>query len=52
MLKVITKQFAQTAIANREKGAFPSQPETNPKGGTSSGSTPDTFRKVNAIVTL
>jgi len=52
MLKLITKQFSQTAIANREKGTFPSQPETNPKGKISSGSTPDTFRKVNAIITL
>ena len=39
-------------MANREKGTFPSQPKTNPKGGTSSDSTPDTFRKVNAIITL
>jgi len=52
MLKAITKQFSQTVIANREKGTFPSQPETTPKGGTSSNSNPITFRKVNAIITL
>jgi len=52
MLKVITEQLSQTVIANREKGTFPSQPDTSPKGGTSFDSTPDTFRKVNAIITL
>ena len=39
-------------MANREKGTFPSQYETNPKGWTSSDFAPDTFRKVNAIITL
>jgi len=39
-------------MANIEKGTFPSKPETNPNGGTSSGSTLDIFRMVNAIITL
>ena len=39
-------------MANRKKGTFPSQSETNPEGETSSDSTPDIFRKVNVIITL
>ena len=52
MLKAITKQLSQFAIVNREKGAFPSQLETNRKGRTSPSSAPDTFQKVNAIIIL
>jgi len=52
ILEAIAQQFSQTAIANKEKGTFPSQPETNPKGGTSFGSTANIFRKINAIITL
>jgi len=39
-------------MANRKKKTFSSQPDTNPRGGTSVGSTPDTFKRVNTIVTL
>ena len=39
-------------MGDREKGTFSCQPETNPKGGTSFDSAPNTFRKVNAIITL
>ena len=31
ILRAITEQFSQLTVANREKGTFPSQPETNPK---------------------
>jgi len=32
IIRAITEQFFQFAMANREKGTFPCQPETNPKG--------------------
>jgi len=52
MLKEIIEQFFQSAMTNKEKRTFPSKPETNPKGRTSSSSIHDTFRKVNATITL
>ena len=52
MLKTITEQFSQSAIGNKEKETFPSQPKTNPKGGTSFSSTSNSFRKINTIITL
>jgi len=52
IIRAITEQFSQSIMANREKGTISSQPETDPKGGTSSDSAPDTFRKVNAFITL
>jgi len=52
MLKSTPKQFSESVRANREKGTFSSQLESNPKFGTSSGSASDIFRKVNAIITL
>jgi len=43
MLKAIIEQLSQSAMANKEKGIFSSQPQINPKGGTSSFSAPNTF---------
>jgi len=52
MRKTLAAQFSQSAMINREKEIFPSQPKTNPKGETPSGSAFNTFKKVNIITTL
>jgi len=39
-------------MSNREKGTFPSQPEANLRGGSSSSFDPNDVRKVNAIILL
>jgi len=50
MMRTMSEQFAQLAMSNREKGTFPSQPETNPRGGSSSSFDPNDVRKVNAVI--
>ena len=54
MMRMITEQFFQLASSSREPGTFPSQPEVNPKGHTSSssGSPSESVRKVNAVISL
>ena len=39
-------------MSNREKGIFPSQPEANPRGGSSPSFDPNDVRKVNALISL
>ena len=51
MMRTMSEQFAQLAMSNREKGTFPSQPEANPRGGSSSSFDPNDVRKV-AITSL
>ena len=52
MMRTMSEQFAQLAMSNREKGTFPSQPEANPRGGSSSSFNPNDVRKVNAVISL
>jgi len=52
MLKAITKQFSQSAVAHREKETFLNQPEAKLKGEISSDFAPESFKKVNATLTL
>jgi len=52
MMRTMSEQFAQLAMSNREKGTFPSQPEANPRGGSSSSFDPNDVRKVNAVISL
>jgi len=39
-------------MSNREKRIFPSQPEANPRGGSSSSFIPNDVRKVNTVMLL
>ena len=54
MKRLITEQFSQLASSSREPGAFPSQPEVNPKGLPSSSGLPpnNNVRKINAVISL
>jgi len=52
MMKTLSEQFAQLAISNREKRVFPSQPEVNPRGSSSSFFDTNDVRKVNAVIAL
>jgi len=55
MMRMMTEHFFQLASSSRESGTFPSQPEVNPKGHTSSSSganTNESMRKVNAVISL
>ena len=52
MMRTMSEQFAQLAMSNRKKGTFPSQPEANPRGGSSSSFDPNDVRKVNAVISL
>jgi len=46
------EQFAQLAMSNREKGTFPSQQETNPRGGVFILFYPNDVRKFNVVISL
>ena len=35
IMRTMSEQFAQLAMSNGEKGTFSSQPEANPRGGSS-----------------
>jgi len=54
MMRMMIEQFFQLASSSREPGTFPSQPEVNPKGHTSSssGDPSELVRKVNAVISL
>ena len=52
MMKTMSEQFAQLAMSNREKGVFPSQPEVNPRGSSSSSFDPNDVQKVNDVISL
>ena len=52
MMKTMSEQFAQFVVSNREKGLFCSQPEVNPREGSSSSFDPNDVQKVNAIISL
>jgi len=51
-MKTMSEQSTQLAMSNREKGVSPSQPEVNPRGGSSSFFDPNDVRKVNAMISL
>ena len=54
MMRLMTEPFSQLTSSSREPGAFPSQPEVNPKGLPSSSGLPpnDNVRKMNAFISL
>jgi len=54
IMRMITEQFFQLASSSRKPGAFPSQPEVNPKGHASSSfdNPKESVRKVNAVISL
>jgi len=52
MMRTMSEQFAQLAMSNREKETFPSRPEANLRGGSSSSFDPNDVRKVNAVISL
>jgi len=55
MMRMMIEQFSQLASSSRELGTFPSQPEVNPKGYTSSSwaaNPNESMRKVNAVISL
>jgi len=52
MMRTMSEQFSQLAMSNWEKGTFPSQPEANPRWGSSSSFDPNDVRKVNAVISL
>jgi len=39
-------------MSNRKKGVFPSQPDVNPRGGSSSSFDPNDIWKINAVISL
>jgi len=51
-MKTMSEQFAKLAVSNREQGVFPSQPEVNSRGGSSSSSDCNDVQNVNAIISL
>jgi len=52
MMRTMSEQFTQLAMSNREKGTFPSEPEANLRGGSSSSFDPNDVRNVNAVISL
>ena len=54
MMRMMTEQFSKLASSSREPGTFPSHPEVNPKGHTSSssGNPSESVRKVNSVISL
>ena len=52
MMKIISEQFTQLAMSNREKGVFPIQFEVNSKGGSSTSCDPNDIWKMNVVISL
>jgi len=49
-VKAMSEQFTKLALSNKEKRIFPSQSESNPRGGSTID--PNDVQKVNAIIFL